>query len=65
MKKTCAICGKEFETARACKKYCSLSCKEAGRIKNRLNWTDKNPDYMRVKMREYMKEYRKRKAKQA
>jgi hypothetical protein len=61
MTKTCAICGRSFETARGCKKYCSLSCREAGRIKNRLHWLDDNPDYMRDKMRGYMKEYRKRK----
>lgn len=53
-KVTCAICGAEFETARPNKKYCSFSCREAGRKLQRMKWDGKNPHYSR----DYMKQYR-------
>lgn len=56
---TCPICGKQFETIKPNKKYCSFSCKEAGAKFRRMNWEDQNPNYNK----DYMKEYR-RKAKQ-
>ena len=57
--KKCAICGKEFETTKPNKKYCSLSCKEAGKRLQRMKWEHENPDYNREYMREYMREHRK------
>lgn len=56
---TCPICGAEFETARPNKKYCSFSCKEAGRRLQRMKWEEQNPNYGA----EYMKKYRSRTAK--
>lgn len=50
----CAICGREFETARPNKKYCSFNCKEAGAKVRRMKWEDQNPRYSM----EYMKKYR-------
>lgn len=44
---TCPICGREFETARPNKKYCSLICREAGKQLNRLYWNRENPTYNR------------------
>lgn len=43
----CPICGKEFETARPNKKYCSLICREAGKQLSRLYWNRENPTYNR------------------
>lgn len=51
---TCPICGAEFETNRPNKKYCSFTCKEAGRQLRRMKWEAKNPHYST----EYMKKYR-------
>ena len=51
---TCEICRKQFETQRPNKKYCSFSCKEAGRKLRRMVWDADHPGYSR----EYMKEYR-------
>lgn len=51
---TCAICGAKFETSRPNKKYCSFSCREAGRQLQRMKWAAKNPDYNT----EYMRQYR-------
>ena len=53
-KTTCLICGTEFETNRPNKKYCSFSCREAGRILRRMNWEAENPGYSK----NYMKKYR-------
>lgn len=54
MKKiSCAICGKVFETGRPNKKYCSLSCKEAGRMLQRMKWRQTNPTYNKDYMRKY------------
>lgn len=53
----CPICGLKFETNRPNKKYCSFSCKEAGRFKQRMKWEAENPGYING----YMKEYRERK----
>lgn len=50
----CPICGAEFETCRPNKKYCSFSCKEAGRRLRRIKWEQMNPDYNK----NYMKTYR-------
>lgn len=50
----CPICGRIFETKKPNKKYCSFSCREAGRKLKRLQWEDENPTYNA----EYMKEYR-------
>ena len=51
---TCPICGTEFETSRPNKKYCSYTCKEAGRKLKRMKWEAANPHYSA----KYMKEYR-------
>ena len=51
---TCPICGAEFETNRPNKKYCSFTCKEAGRQLWRMKWEAENPHYNT----EYMKKYR-------
>lgn len=50
----CAICGQTFETSRPNKRYCSFSCKEAGRQLQRMKWKEANPHYSR----EYMERYR-------
>lgn len=50
----CLICGREFETKRPNKKYCSFTCKEAGRKIRRMEWENQNPHYNT----EYMKKYR-------
>lgn len=42
---TCPICGRSFETVRSNAKYCSLSCREAGRQIKRLDWEERNPRY--------------------
>jgi len=51
---TCPICGNTFETGRPNKKYCSFTCKEAGRQLRRMKWEAANPHYNA----EYMKKYR-------
>ena len=51
----CPICGAQFVTERPNKKYCSFSCKEAGRKLRRMKWNDENPNYNK----NYMKQYRK------
>ena len=50
----CALCGRDFETTRPNKKYCSLTCKEARQKLQRMKWKDANPDYYKG----YMKKYR-------
>ena len=45
----CSICGKEFTTDKPNIKYCSLQCREDGRIKLRNMWKLDNPDYYRAK----------------
>lgn len=52
----CAICGTEFKTEKPRKKYCSLSCREAGAELRRMKWEEKNPHYVK----EYMRKYRKK-----
>ena len=49
----CPICGAQFQTARPNKKYCSFTCKEAGRKLQRMKWETENPDYSRNYMRAY------------
>ena len=51
---TCPICGAQFETSRPNKKYCSFSCREAGRKLQRMKWDEANPHYST----DYMKKYR-------
>lgn len=53
--KKCEICGAEFETNRPNKKFCSLSCREAGRLVARMKWEERNPGYIT----DYMQKYRK------
>lgn len=50
----CPICGRKFETKKPNKKYCSFSCKEAGRRLQRMKWNSQHPNYDR----EYMQKYR-------
>ena len=57
----CPICGAEFETSRPNKKYCSFTCREAGRKLQRMKWDGENPHYST----EYMKGYRAAKKKGA
>lgn len=52
----CAICGKLFDTSET-RKYCSLSCSEAGRKLRRMIWKEENPAYMA----DYMRAYRRKK----
>lgn len=49
----CPICGAEFETSRPNKKYCSFTCKEAGRQLRRMKWEAENLGYSKNYMREY------------
>lgn len=58
---TCSICGAKFETSRPNKKFCSFSCKEAGRTLQRIKWSENHPQYSA----EYMRAYRRRNALQA
>ena len=51
----CPICGRQFETSRPNKKFCSFSCREAGQKLRRMKWEAQNPDYSK----KYMQEYRK------
>ena len=53
----CPICLKRITTNQPRKKYCSASCKEAGRKITRKLWIEKEPERIRL----YMREYRKRK----
>lgn len=55
----CPICGTEFETNKPNKKYCSLTCKEAGQKLRRMNWKDNNPHYIAEYMRNYRAEKKK------
>ena len=50
----CPICNTIFRTKKPNKKYCSFSCKEAGRQLGRMKWKEANPHYNA----EYMKKYR-------
>lgn len=50
----CAICGREFETNRPNKKFCSFTCKEAGAKLRQMKWKDNNSNYST----EYMRKYR-------
>lgn len=61
----CPICGREFETARSNKKYCSIYCREAGRQLNCLRWLDDHHDEMAEYWRKYRKEKRKEKRENA
>ena len=50
----CAICGKEYRSILPNHKYCSLYCREQGRLRSRSQWKNEHPEYYR----QYMKEYR-------
>lgn len=52
-KKVCPVCGAVFETIKRNKKYCSLTCREAGKKVKAKTWHDNNPDYMKKYSREY------------
>lgn len=43
----CENCGAEFNTAAPNVKYCSLDCREAGRMKRRAEWEQARPTYNR------------------
>lgn len=58
----CAICGRTFETRKPNKKYCSFSCKEAGRKLQRMKWEDNHPGYNTDYMREYRKTHKEEEA---
>lgn len=57
----CAVCGAMFHVRAANEKYCSLTCKETARIKQKENWDAAHPGYYT----EYMREYRAKKKRQA
>ena len=48
----CEICGKVFLTERPNKKYCSFTCKEAGRSIVQMKWKAAHKGYMTEYMRE-------------
>ncbi len=53
-KKSCIVCGKEFEAKYSNKKYCSTRCKNKGRDKNNLKeWYEKNKDKLAEKSRRH------------
>lgn len=54
----CLVCGRQFETTRPNKKYCSFTCKEAGAKLRRMKWEDRNPDYNRRYMQQYRQKER-------
>ena len=54
----CPICGTQFETNRPNKKYCSFSCKEAGRQLRYMKWTEDHPHYSTEYMRKYREKQR-------
>lgn len=49
----CPICQKEFESESPRRKYCSLTCRESGRVLVKLKWEMEHPKYMRDYMRKY------------
>ena len=55
---TCPICGRQFETSKPNKKYCSYTCKEASAKVRRMNWQEQNPDYYKAYMQQYRKKER-------
>lgn len=44
IKKTCSICGKEFETISPRKKYCSVECKKVGAVQSTQRWRERHPE---------------------
>lgn len=42
---TCKCCGKQFMPRYPNEKYCSLECRDKGRLKKRTEWKESNPDY--------------------
>ena len=54
-KAKCAICGKDFLSGYPNVKYCSLKCRDTGRIKNRKKWSERNKNYMSAYMQKYRK----------
>ena len=59
--RVCKICGKEFVPMSPNSRYCSFLCKEMGTKVNAKAWNDKNKGYITI----YMREYRKKRAKEA
>ena len=57
-RKTCAVCGKEFDAKSPNTKYCSAICKERGNYLRRKEWEERTGFY--EKQRENMKLYRER-----
>ena len=55
---TCPICGRQFETSKPNKKYCSYTCKEASAKGRRMNWQEQNPGYYKAYMQQYRKKER-------
>lgn len=53
--KNCVMCGKAFTTDRPHKRYCSLTCREAGAKYKRMKWLEKNPGYYAEYNRHYHK----------
>lgn len=49
----CAMCGKEYRSTAPNNKYCSMYCREQGRLESRSMWNRKHPEYYRQYMREY------------
>lgn len=60
--KTCPICGAEFDTAKPNKRYCSISCREAGGLAKRIRWEANNASYHAEYMRRYRAEKKERTA---
>ncbi len=50
--KKCNVCGTDFYSNNARARYCSASCKTAGRQEKRKKWEQANPDYMKNYMRD-------------
>jgi hypothetical protein len=42
---TCKCCGKHFLPRFPNEKYCSLECRDKGRIQRREEWATRNPGY--------------------
>ena len=60
----CEICGREFETSRPNKKYCSFTCREAGAKVRRMIWEDRNKNYYAAYMKQYRTAQKERKDRQ-
>lgn len=45
IQRICKACGGSFTAEYPHQVYCSLRCRDAGRIENRQKWVTRNPDY--------------------